>query len=64
MEQSDKKSFDDIISLVARLALFVVDELEPVSLAVLEANLEDLYEFLVAVERKAHIYEGERAPVE
>jgi len=64
MKESDKKSFDDIMSLVARLGLFVCDELEPVSLDVLEADLEDLYAFVVAVERKAHIYEGERAPVE
>jgi len=53
METLQRKSVDDLLSLVARLALFVVDELVPVSEDVLEADLEELYDFLVAVERKA-----------
>jgi len=56
MERDDKKSVDSIMSVVARLSLFVVDELEPVSAAVLEADLEELYAWLVAVERKANAW--------
>jgi len=53
MEATEKASVDEVLRLVARLALFVVDEVEPTSEDVLEADLESLYDFLVAVERRA-----------
>jgi len=53
MEATEKASVDEVLRLVARLALFVVDEVEPTSEDVLEADLEALYDFLVAVERRA-----------
>lgn len=53
MEELQRKSVEEVVSCVSRLALFVCDELEPLSEAVLEADLEELYDFLVAVERVA-----------
>jgi len=53
MEPAEKASVDEVLRLVARLALFVVDEVEPTSEDVLEADLEELYDFLIAVERRA-----------
>jgi len=53
MTENDRKSVEEAINAVARLALFVVDELEPLSEAVLEADLEEMYELLVTIERKA-----------
>jgi len=60
MEAAEKASVDEVLRLVARLALFVVDEVEPTSEDVLEADLEALYEFLVAVERRARDWERQR----
>jgi len=54
MEPAEKASVDEVLKLVARLALFVVDEVEPTSEDVLEEDLEALYDFLVAVERRAN----------
>jgi len=62
METLQKKSVDEVLSLVSRLALFVVDELEPIREASLEADLEELYDFLVAVERKAAQWKAGREP--
>jgi len=63
MEELQKIELNRIVSIVSTLALFVFDELEPVSEEVLEADLEDLYEWLVKVERKATAYKGSKPPV-
>jgi len=47
----DTKRMDDVLSLVARLQLFVDDDVEPRSEETLEADLSDLYQWLVTVER-------------
>jgi len=60
MEPAEKASVDEVLRLVARLALFVVDEVEPTSEDVLEADLEELYDFLVAVERRANEWKRQR----
>jgi len=53
MEASESDKWKEAVSSLARLALYLVDELEPNSNDVLERDLDDVYELLVAVERKA-----------
>jgi len=53
MEEKERQSVQDAVSAMARLALYVVDELEPNNSDVLERDLDDVYALLVAVERKA-----------
>jgi len=53
MEPKERQSVQDAVSAMARLALYVVDELEPNNSDVLEQDLDDVYALLVAVERKA-----------
>jgi len=48
---ADTKAMDAVLSLVARLQLFVDDEVEPRSVETLEADLTELYSWLVTVER-------------
>lgn len=55
MNQKEKADVDELVGAVARLALYLVDELEPTSSGVLERDLDDLYELAVAVERKARV---------
>jgi len=55
MEERERQSVQDAVSALARLALYVVDELEPNSNDVLERDLDDVYALLVAVERKARV---------
>lgn len=53
MEHPEKKKVDDLIAAAARLALWLVDELEPTDSGVVERDLDDVYELCVAVERRA-----------
>jgi len=53
MEAKTAEQWKEAVSSLARLALYLVDELEPNSNDVLEADLDDVYALLVAVERKA-----------
>lgn len=53
MDQTERDRIDAYVSAVARLALWLVDELEPNSNDVLEADLDDVYALLVLVERRA-----------
>jgi len=53
MEREEAERLKEAVSCLARLALYVCDELEPVSSDVLERDLDDVYELLVRVERKA-----------
>jgi len=55
MEEKERQSVQDAVSAMARLALYVVDELEPNNSDVLERDLDDVYALLVAVERKARV---------
>jgi len=53
MEEKEASDVKEAVSSCARLALYVVDELEPNNNDVLERDLDDVYELLVAVEKKA-----------
>jgi len=53
MEEKERQSVQDAVSACARLALYLVDELEPSNNDVLERDLDDVYALLVAVERRA-----------
>jgi len=53
METKEKAKVDDLVSACARLALWLVDELEPKDRHVVEEDLDSLYELCVAVERRA-----------
>jgi len=53
MDSHEREVVDDLVAACARLALYLVDELEPTSSDVLERDLDDLYELAVAVERRA-----------
>lgn len=53
METSEAERWKEAVSSLARLALYLVDELEPNNSDVLERDLDDVYALLVAVERKA-----------
>jgi len=53
MEERERQSVQDAVSAMARIALYVVDELEPNNSDVLEADLDDVYGLLVAAEKKA-----------
>jgi len=53
MEEKEAADLKEVVSACARLALYVADELEPASSDVLERDLDDVYELLVAVERRA-----------
>jgi len=53
MEEKERQSVQDVVGACARLVLFLVDELEPSNSDVLEADLDDVYAMLVAVERRA-----------
>lgn len=52
MEKKDRVDVQELVSACARLALYVVDELEPTSSDVLEADLDALYELAVLCEKK------------
>lgn len=53
MEKEERVDVNHLVGTVARLALYVCDELEPSSTDVLERDLDDVYSLLVEVERKA-----------
>jgi len=53
MDQKERAKVDDLVAAAARLALWLVNELEPVNSAVVEEDLDALYELCVAVERRA-----------
>ena len=53
MDTTEKARVDDLVSAAARLALWLVDELEPLNRNVVEEDLDSLYELCVAVERRA-----------
>jgi len=53
MEAKERVEVQEAVSAFARLALYLVDELEPNNNDVLEADLDDVYAVLVAVERRA-----------
>jgi len=53
MEKEEAEKLKEAVSSLARLVLFLVDELEPNNNDVLEADLDDVYAVLVAVESKA-----------
>jgi len=53
MEERERQSVQDAVSAMARIALYVVDELEPNNSDVLEQDLDDAYGLLVAAEKKA-----------
>jgi len=53
MEEKERVVVQNTVGAFARLALYLVDELEPNNNDVLEADLDDVYAVLVAVERKA-----------
>jgi len=53
MEEKERVDVQNTVGAFARLALYLVDELEPNNNDVLEADLDDVYAVLVAVERKA-----------
>jgi len=53
MDQKERAKVDDLVAAAARLALWLVGELEPVNSDVVEADLDSLYELCVAVERRA-----------
>jgi len=52
---------NEAVSLCARLALFVADELEPLSEETLEEDLAALYQFVARVERTARKWRRARA---
>jgi len=53
MDEKERADVQEAVSAFARLALYLVYELEPNSNDVLEADLDDVYSVLVAVERRA-----------
>jgi len=53
MDEKERADVQNTVGAFARLALYLVDELEPNSNDVLEADLDDVYAVLVAVERRA-----------
>jgi len=53
MDEKERADVQNTVGAFARLALYLVDELEPNNNDVLEADLDDVYGVLVAVERKA-----------
>lgn len=53
MEGPERAAVEDMVAACARLALYLVGELEPDNSGVLEADLDRLYEMCVAVERRA-----------
>jgi len=53
MDEKERVEIQEAVSAFARLALYLVDELEPNNNDVLEADLDDVYAVLVAVERRA-----------
>lgn len=53
MEKVERESVEQMVAACARLALFLADELEPERSDVLEADLDRVYELLVAVEKRA-----------
>jgi len=53
METKEAADVKEAVNACARLALYAADELEPSSSDVLEADLDCVYELLVAVERRA-----------
>jgi len=55
-----KKELDEVLSLCARMQLFVDDEVEPTNEETLAADLEALYLWLVKVERTARAWRQAR----
>jgi len=53
MDEKERADVQNTVGAFARLALYLVDELEPNNNDVLEADLDDVYAVLVAVERRA-----------
>jgi len=53
MKEKERVEIQEMVSACARLALYLADELEPNSNDVLEADLDAVYELLVAVETRA-----------
>lgn len=53
MEKAQAEKWKEAVSALARIALYVADELEPTNSDVLARDLDDVYELLVAAERKA-----------
>jgi len=48
----DRRAVEEAVSATARLSLWLVDELEPISIDVAEQDLDLLYDLCIAVERK------------
>jgi len=53
MDEKERVDVQSSVGAFARLALYLVDELEPNNNDVLEADLDDVFAVLVAVERRA-----------
>lgn len=52
MEAKERVDVQELVSACARLALYVVDELEPSSSDVLEQDLDALYELAILAEKR------------
>jgi len=53
MRKIEKAELEECVSAVARLALWLADELTPESSDVVEADLDKLYELAIAAEKQA-----------
>jgi len=53
MDTKERVDVQSSVGAFARLALYLVDELEPNNNDVLEADLDEVYAVLVAVEQRA-----------
>ena len=53
MEKKERVDVEQCVSATARLALWLVGDIEPESKGVVEADLDLLYELAVAIERRA-----------
>jgi len=60
MEKEDRVDVQELVGACARIALFVADELEPVSIDVAERDLDSLYELAVAGERALRRWQAQR----
>jgi len=52
MDAAERKRVDELVAACARIALWLVDELEPLGKPVVEQDLDDLYELAIAAERR------------
>lgn len=60
MDTKTKELVDEVVSTMARLMLFVADELEPSDDATLLKDLDTIYRALVSVERCARQWKAAR----